>query len=104
MEYLRGNEIKKDVNGRYVYIENNQLTSETYKDVPCGSCNEKYTEEGHDPCLGTLEGVINACCGHGDTKTTYVQFEDKSTIRGEKAVQYFNGLKTSKDAKSKTSK
>jgi len=32
---------------------------------PCVRCQRMPTPEGHDACLGTLEGVINACCGHG---------------------------------------
>ena len=32
---------------------------------PCPRCGEMPTEEGHDACLGTLPGVVNACCGHG---------------------------------------
>jgi len=32
---------------------------------PCVRCGEMPTEEGHDACLGTLDGVKSACCGHG---------------------------------------
>jgi hypothetical protein len=31
----------------------------------CIRCGVKPTPEGHDACLGHLEGVTSACCGHG---------------------------------------
>jgi hypothetical protein len=33
--------------------------------TPCRFCGQAPTPEGHDPCLGTLDSVKNACCGHG---------------------------------------
>jgi hypothetical protein len=32
----------------------------------------KRTENGHDPCIGELSGVMNACCGHGETDMAYI--------------------------------
>jgi hypothetical protein len=32
---------------------------------PCARCGRPPTPEGHDACLGTLEGAESACCGHG---------------------------------------
>jgi hypothetical protein len=40
----------------------------------CRHCNLPRTAEGHDACVGTLPGVANACCGHGETQMAYVQF------------------------------
>jgi hypothetical protein len=34
----------------------------------CGHCGSVATTEGHDACLGTLPGALNACCGHGTTR------------------------------------
>lgn len=34
----------------------------------CPHCNIERTSEGYDGCLGYIEGVIEACCGHGDFK------------------------------------
>jgi hypothetical protein len=48
---------------------------------PCPNCGMKRTKEGHDPCIGELPGVKNACCGHG-TELGYVAFENGVTIRG----------------------
>jgi len=32
---------------------------------PCARCGKPPTIEGHDACLGHLDGVDGACCGHG---------------------------------------
>ncbi len=53
----------------------------------CIKCLKMPTPEGHDGCLGTLLGnVMNACCGHGDDRLAYVQYEDGSDIRGDDAI------------------
>lgn len=59
----------------------------------CGLCR---TQEGHDGCVGALEGVREACCGHGQTSEAYIQFDhsdyksepDKYRITGRDAVTY----------------
>ena len=38
----------------------------------CRECGLKRDEDGHDPCLGTLPGVMNACCGHGKIRLWYL--------------------------------
>ena len=40
---------------------------------PCRHCGEAPTAEGYDACLGYLEGVIAACCGHGAYKPILVK-------------------------------
>jgi len=48
---------------------------------PCKSCGAtRPTKDGHDPCIANLQGVRNACCGHGGWG--YVQFENGIIIRG----------------------
>ena len=32
---------------------------------PCKRCGHGPTPEGYDACLGHIEGVKHACCGHG---------------------------------------
>lgn len=32
---------------------------------PCRRCVQLPTSEGHDACMGSLPGVVSACCGHG---------------------------------------
>ena len=56
---------------------------------PCGVCREYRTPEGHDPCLGTLPGVTNACCGHGDDGDAYVTFHDETRLAGVEAIMFF---------------
>lgn len=71
------------------------------KDV-CTHCNLKRTAEGHDGCIGTLKNVMNACCGHGENNTAYVQFNhndfkidtNKIRLSGAKALEYINLNKT----------
>ena len=54
----------------------------------CVKCGLLPTPEGHDGCLGTLPEnvVMNACCGHGNEHQAYIQFWDRSCIRGVEAV------------------
>jgi len=32
---------------------------------PCARCGRWPTKEGHDACIGHIDGVSGACCGHG---------------------------------------
>ena len=69
-----------------------------YGKTTCGHCGKKRTPEGHDGCIGILEGVMNACCGHGQDNMAYIQFDhpeystnpNKILITGKKAVDYIN--------------
>lgn len=57
----------------------------TWKKRSCGYCGKENIVKGHeeyDRCLGILPGVMNACCGHGNSKQAYIQFENGVTIRG----------------------
>lgn len=62
---------------------------------PCAKCGLPPTPEGHDGCLGTLPEhiVMNACCGHGYDRMAYVQFWDKSDVRGPEAIKMQAELK-----------
>lgn len=54
----------------------------------CVHCNMAPSKEGHDGCLGTLPGnIMNACCGHGDSRMAYIQYWDRSDIRGKSAIK-----------------
>jgi hypothetical protein len=59
---------------------------------PCVLCQRPETPEGHDPCLGTLEGVTNACCGHGDVIHAYVSYPNGEVIRMQDALDLFTRL------------
>ena len=54
----RGNEtFLKD--GKYYYVDTNELVSETYKTRPCGNCGRAYTSDGHDGWCGKLNDEEN---------------------------------------------
>jgi hypothetical protein len=92
--YLRGNEIEF-VNGEWIYSDTKEPTiiEGRYNERPCGFCGLSNTKEGHDGCLGTLKGIMNACCGHGQTNEAYVQFLDKTCVHGEDAITILDVLK-----------
>ncbi|TFJ92183.1 hypothetical protein E4U82_13915 [Lentibacillus salicampi] len=90
--HLRGHPIEY-LNDEWVYCDTKETTVETHKERPCGYCGEHATKEGHDACLGTLPGVMNACCGHGRLNEAYVQLWDGFCIRGKDAVVFSDILK-----------
>ena len=49
----------------------------------CIRCGRPPTPEGHDACLGHLEGVTSACCGHGVHKPIMIRSK-KERIMEEK--------------------
>jgi len=52
-------------------------------DKPCRKCGATQRDEnGHDPCIPDLPGVLHACCGHG-VQAGYVMFESGIVLRGE---------------------
>jgi len=88
---LRGHQIYRD--GReWRYADNDAPTAATHQSRDCGVCGRRRTQDGHDGCPGTLAGVANACCGHGDEAAAYVQFCDGSIVRGKNAVVGLLGL------------
>lgn len=93
---FRGYEIEQE-NGRFVFSDTREVVADTWESRPCGFCNKFNTVEGHDACLGTLPGVINACCGHGNTKEAYVQYPDGSVSSGKVAVKIQSLLKQCRD-------
>jgi hypothetical protein len=72
------------VNDIWIYEDTKAPVSED-KDRPCGNCCRPNLQTGHDACLGTLPGLMNACCGHGDIKKTFIQFLDGVIVRGSYA-------------------
>lgn len=69
----------------------------------CEACN-KYMPSGPDLCLGILDNVAQACCGHGDPPSAYVvigglpdesilTIDNPITLRGEEAIEYFARVK-----------
>lgn len=92
MSYLRDHQIEM-LNGVWVYSDTKEPTVENHHKRPCGHCGLQNTDEGHDGCLGTLPGIMNACCGHGRVGGAYVQFLDGVSVHEEDAAAIFNILK-----------
>jgi hypothetical protein len=57
----------------------------------CAVCGKELVEDTPDPCLGTLDGVEGADCGHGGAGA-YVAFTDEDWIVGLEALHYFDSL------------
>lgn len=69
--FTRGWEIIYDWNRqKWVYVDT-QKSIKTER--PCIRCKQMPTKEGYDACLGKLDGVKNACCGHG-VEGRYIQY------------------------------
>lgn len=90
--HFRGYEIEL-VDGEWYFCDTKEPVAETWEKRACGHCGKYNTTEGHDGCLGTLPGVMNACCGHGRTNEAYVQLWDGYSIHGENAIKIMEILK-----------
>jgi len=86
MSRFRGYEIYKTGTGEWFFTDTDEPVASTWKQRNCGHCNKPNTPEGHDACLGKLPGVMNACCGHGESSEAYVQFTNGVMIRGFKVT------------------
>ena len=65
----------------WVYADTRESTE---KERPCIRCNRPPTKEGHDACLGYIEGVSSACCGHGKEEEFIMRQVDKERqLEGE---------------------
>jgi hypothetical protein len=67
-----------------------------WEQEPCNNCKKYKTYEGHDGCLGELDGVANACCGHGKISKASIQFFDGTCIFGAPAIIIQKVLKQNK--------
>lgn len=62
----------------------------------CNHCGLFRGIDDFDPCIGFIDGVKNACCGHGFPENSYVQFDhdeydvnpNRDLISGLDAWQY----------------
>lgn len=50
------------IDKQWIYADTNEPISQERQ---CRRCNRKPTPEGHDACLGVINSVKSACCGHG---------------------------------------
>ncbi len=69
----RGHKIE-EIDGVFYYVDDG--TPVANHRPWCGKCGKKDTPEGHDACLGTIPGVMNACCGHGNDGEAYIDYWD----------------------------
>ena len=83
--FLRGHKIEF-INSAWRYVDTKEPT--VGNERPCGKCSKINTPEGHDGCLKILPNVMNVCCGHGDVKMAYVQFDSVNVLRGQVAVDW----------------
>jgi len=67
--------------GHHIPEPNAQERRDGAKDLACTRCGHLPTKKGHDWCIRNMPGVMNACCGHGETEG-YIQFTNGVTIRG----------------------
>lgn len=81
MSTFRGHKMYEK-NGEWFYSDTDEPVATTWSERPCGYCNLANTPDGHDGCIGRLVGVMNACCGHGETGAAYTQFTFGLTLRG----------------------
>ena len=78
--HSRGHEIVFITNKKeWIYTDTGKK-HDSKKPRRCKRCGEHATEEGYDSCLGYLEGVKFACCGHGILGRAYVVLEDGTRI------------------------
>lgn len=89
---FRGHKIEF-INNEWVFSDTKEPTVGTWENRPCSRCGKFATVEGHDACLGTLPGVMNACCGHGEISEAYVQFENGNIVQGSVAIEVIKILK-----------
>ena len=85
MEFFRGHKIEL-VNNKWLFSASGKSVKDNWRKFPCGICGKKLTDEGHDACIGTLPGVMNACCGHGQIDEAYLMFSDECILRGRGAL------------------
>ena len=67
--YSRGHKIYYDKMWKYC---DNNLPLDSCR--PCKKCGMMPTSDGYDYCLGYIDNVISACCGHGINKG-YINYE-----------------------------
>ena len=101
---FRGHEIEYNKeNDVWVYVSDGAPVPDNL-DRKCAHCGRERTEEDHDGCLGTLIGLANACCSHGEIHSAYVQFFDGTCIRGEDAILIQEVLKRNRSGATNTEK
>ena len=80
--WRRGHRIVRFSDGRWRWAATGRfmIMGAHPSDPPCTVCHLPPTPEGFDPCLGRLEGVTSACCGHGGVVEGYRVFADGERV------------------------
>ncbi len=80
--WRRGHRIVRFADGRWRWAATGRfMTMGAHpSDPPCTFCHLPPTPEGYDPCLGRLENVTSACCGHGGVVEGYRVFADGTRV------------------------
>ena len=61
--HFHGHTVHWDTNDAlWRYSDTNEPATECR---PCVQCSNYPTAAAFDACLGMIEGVVSACCGHG---------------------------------------
>ncbi len=68
---IRGHSLEF-INDKWVYSDTKRTIK---KERPCIRCGKMPTTNGHDSCLGFVEGVLSACCGHGVVEKIFIKGE-----------------------------
>lgn len=76
MNTWRGHNITEMSGGEWQYEDTGEIVA-LNPNRECGHCGLENTIDGHDGCLGSIRGVLNACCGHGIESDRYIQFRIK---------------------------
>lgn len=97
---LRGHDIEYDSDGeQWVYADTREPTVGA-AERPCGHCGIATTDDGHDGCIGELPGPVrNACCGHGQTREAYIQYQDGARIAGSHAIAVMEYVRRQREEK-----
>lgn len=77
----------------WVFSDTNKPTIKYNQKRPCGNCHKHPIQDGfesYDACIGKVDGLMNACCGHGDASSAYAQLIDGTVLRGNDAINYFD--------------
>ena len=62
--FSRGHQTYLGEDGLWRFVDNNLIDDFTRA---CKKCGLPPTKDGHDACLGVINNVSSACCGHGVT-------------------------------------
>lgn len=85
----RGHEIDYDFSTDSWHYVADKAPVQGTPERSCTLCERTAADRGPDPCLGMIEGVKAACCGHGEVFYAYVLYEDGRDVRYEDALDLF---------------